>query len=99
MFQSILFKTIDDKIIKETLEEPAFFVDLNLDQIVGAITAGNPEYNLKPLFYTPLKDTADIKYRQEIAQDIENGTLLGENKIILSQNGYCASVPCHDKKA
>jgi DNA mismatch repair protein MutS len=53
MFQSILFKKIDEKRIKETLEEPVFFVDLNLDQIVGAITAGNPEYNLKPLFYTP----------------------------------------------
>lgn len=80
MFQSILFKKIDDKRIKETLEEPACFVDLNLDQIVDSITAGKPEYTLKPLFYTPLKDIGDIKYRQEIAQDIENGTLLENMK-------------------
>ena len=75
-FHSILFETTDDSTKKETLEAPAFFVDLNLDQIIDAITAGKQEYNLKPFFYTSLNDIAAIKYRQEIMRDLENVTLL-----------------------
>ncbi len=60
-FHSILFETTDDSTQKETLEAPAFFVDLNLDQIIDAITAGKQEYNLKPFFYTSLKDIAAIE--------------------------------------
>lgn len=47
-FHSILFEKIEDIIKKETVKAPVFFVDLNLDQIIDAITAGRNEYNLKP---------------------------------------------------
>ncbi|QGP93803.1 DNA mismatch repair protein MutS [Neomoorella glycerini] len=73
-FQSILFKKTEDGIIKETLEAPIFFVDLNLDQIIDTITAGKEEYNLKPFFYTSLNDIDAINYRHEIMQDLENKT-------------------------
>jgi DNA mismatch repair ATPase MutS len=79
-FQSILFKKTDDSIKKESLETPAFFADLNLDQIIDAITVGKQEYNLKPFFYTPLKDVNAINYRHEIFQDLENEELLGSIK-------------------
>jgi hypothetical protein len=79
-FHSILFERTEDSTKKETPEEPVFFVDLNLDQIIDAITAGRQEYNLKPFFNTPLNDTDAIKYRQEIAQDLENEILLGNIK-------------------
>jgi DNA mismatch repair protein MutS len=45
-FFSILFEKTEDGLRKETLEAPIFFADLNLDQIIDAVTAGREEYNL-----------------------------------------------------
>jgi len=74
-FHSILFERTEDSIKKETLEAPVFFVDLNLDQIIDAITVRKQEYNLKPFFYTSLNDIDAIKYRHEIMRDLENQIL------------------------
>jgi DNA mismatch repair protein MutS len=75
-FHSILSHKAENSIKVETLEAPDFFADLNLHQIIDVITAGRKEYNLKPFFYTPLKDIDAIKYRHEIMQDLENETFL-----------------------
>jgi DNA mismatch repair protein MutS len=74
-FHSILFARTEDSIKQETREAPAFFVDLNLDQIIDAITAGRQDYHLQPFFYTPLHDIDAITYRHEILQDLENHIL------------------------
>ena len=74
-FHSILFERTEESTKKESLEAPAFFVDLNLDQVIDTITAGRQEYNLKPFFFTPLSDIDTIKYRHEIMQDLENKIL------------------------
>lgn len=74
-FHSILFENITDSSEKETLEPPAFFADLNLDQVIDAITAGKQEYHLQPFFYTPLHDTDAVAYRHEILRDLENSHL------------------------
>ncbi len=76
-FHSILFKTTEG-INKEELlmlKAPDCFVDLNLNQIVDAITSGKEEYNLKPFFYTSLSSLDEIKFRHEIMQDLENEIL------------------------
>jgi DNA mismatch repair protein MutS len=75
-FHSILFERTEDSRKKETLEAPDFFVDLNLDQIIDAITAGKQEYHLKPIFYTSLNDIDAITYRHEIMRDLETDMLL-----------------------
>jgi len=74
-FHSILFEKTEDRPKKEALEAPVFFVDLNLDQVIDAVTAGKQEYNLKSFFFASLKDIDPIKYRHEIFQDLENENL------------------------
>ncbi len=75
IFRSILFARADDSLKEELTEAPDFFGDLNLDQIVAAITAGKEEYNLKPFFYASLHDVDAIGYRHEIMQDLESPVL------------------------
>ncbi|KUG02610.1 muts domain protein, family 5 [hydrocarbon metagenome] len=74
-FHSILFERFEDRSKEVRSEVPEFFADLNLDQIIDAITADRPEYNLKPFFYTSLDDIDTIKYRHAIMRDLENETL------------------------
>jgi len=78
-FNSILFKKTEGVGKEEflELEAPSCFVDLNLNQIVDAITSGKEEYNLKPFFYTSLSSLDQIKFRHEIMQDLESEILFG----------------------
>jgi len=74
-FYSILFERPEDRAEGEAQAMPVFFVDLNCDQIVDAITAGKEEYNLKPFFYGHLRRVDAITYRHEVMQDLENPAL------------------------
>lgn len=74
-FHSILFAKSEDGVKTATRDEPDFFVDMHLDQIVDVITANKQEYSLKPFFYTPLRDVDSISYRHEILRDLENEKL------------------------
>ncbi|MEW5960457.1 MAG: DNA mismatch repair protein MutS [Chloroflexota bacterium] len=79
-FLSILFKNAEDYLKNETVDTPDFFMDLNLDQIVEAITARKEAYNLKPFFYTPLRNIEAIRYRHEVMLDMEDATLMAHIK-------------------
>jgi DNA mismatch repair protein MutS len=71
-FRSVLNPFRDGDSAAEMSEAPAYFADLNLDQIVASITAGKQEYNLAPFFYEALKSREAIEYRQEVMRDLEN---------------------------
>jgi DNA mismatch repair protein MutS len=70
-FYSILFESPDDRKGDDEMGAPAFFVDLNCDQIVAAITTGKDEYNLKPFFHDCLDRVDAVKFRHEVMRDLE----------------------------
>jgi hypothetical protein len=79
-FHSILFEKADDSIQQETSEPPVFFADLNLDQLIAAVTAPKQEYHLEPFFYTSLRDAETIRYRHAVMKDMEDETLMAHVK-------------------
>ena len=91
-FQSILFNEPADSINANNAETPPFFVDLNLDQIVDAITMkwagyGLPagEAGLKNFFYSPLSNIDSIHYRHEVFKELENLPLYESVKLFAEQ--------------
>ncbi len=74
VFRSILFTDHDQHM--EEAGVPDCFGDLFLDQVIDAITAGREPYNLKPFFYTPLRNVDTIRYRHEVMRDLEDTALL-----------------------
>lgn len=75
-YDSILFESSNDRAADEATATPDFFIDLNCDQIVDAITAGKDDYNLRPFFYTSLHRVDAIQYRHEVMQDLETSAVL-----------------------
>ena len=84
-FISILFNKPTDRTRVQHAEIPPFFVDLNLDQVVDAITTGWADYELKPFFYFSLNTIDDIQYRHEVFYDLEDLTLYEQVKIFAEQ--------------
>jgi hypothetical protein len=84
-FPSILCARPEDGVERESPAAPAFFPDLNLDQIIDGITAAKAEYNLKPFFYAPLKDLDGIRYRHEVFRDLEDASLFRRIKDFASK--------------
>jgi len=76
MFHSILFGDTLPAAGLEGRPEPAFFHDLNLDQVTAWVTAGLGDYRLEPFFYTPLASPDEISYRHEVFRDLAGDALL-----------------------
>jgi DNA mismatch repair protein MutS len=69
-FESLLFdgRPVGD----EPLEQPAFFADVNLDQIVDAVCQGREEHELAPIFFTRAPDLDTVEFRHEVFRDLES---------------------------
>ncbi len=85
VFHSILYQKAEGSGGWESPDPPPCLSDLNLDQVVDAITADKREYNLKPFFYALLDDIDEIRYRQEVMQDLEDKALLDSIRAFASQ--------------
>ena len=75
-FGSILYQADLPPQLPDQVPAPNFFVNLNLDQVVAAITARRDEYNLKPFFHAPPPDVETVHYRHEVMQDLEQETVI-----------------------
>jgi DNA mismatch repair protein MutS len=73
-FESILFQDPGGGV--NGLEEPDFFADLNLDQVLESMTAGREQYKLRSFFFVPLHDVTSVRYRHEILRDLEKAEVL-----------------------
>jgi DNA mismatch repair protein MutS len=76
-FRSILFGDTPAPAGLDSRPEPAFFHDLNLDQVTGSVTAALGDYQLRPFFYAPLDDPDAVRYRHEVFRDLD-GTAVAE---------------------
>lgn len=74
-FQSILGLNKLEYIDPDTIVMPAFFYDLNLDQIVTDICEEQKQYELQRFYYyLPKKE--DINYRLEVLEDLKQAEVL-----------------------
>jgi DNA mismatch repair protein MutS len=81
-FRSLLFAGSRDHEELTTSEEPAYFPDLHLDQIVESVVAGREEQDLlRSLSHQPLHDVDTVHYRHEIFRDLQDGVLFERMKV------------------
>jgi hypothetical protein len=73
---SLLFQDNYSVSIDKGKAPPDFRVDLNMDQVIDSIAAYTREYDLHPIFYSPLNNAADVEHRQAIFRDLEAPLLL-----------------------
>ncbi|MGE5580050.1 MAG: MutS-related protein [Bacillota bacterium] len=73
---SILFPAGAEGDAARVREEPEFFRDINLDQVVASVTARKKDFDLKPLFYSPGCNKQTVVYRQAVMRDLEDRELL-----------------------
>ncbi|MGE5376340.1 MAG: DNA mismatch repair protein MutS, partial [Bacteroidota bacterium] len=73
-FHSILFD--QGSFPEGEVEQPDFFTDLNLDQVIDAIASRREEYHLQPFYWVALRKAETIHYRHEVMRDLEDHALL-----------------------
>lgn len=75
-FPSILVPGVLGKSAVFASEEPSYFGDLNLDQLVASIAARRSDYPIDGYFRVSLADDASIGYRQDVFRDLEQQAVM-----------------------
>ncbi len=57
------------------IEQPAYFRDLNLDQVEAALFEGRADYGLEPLFRQTLLSEDEMRHRHAVFRDLEDAEL------------------------
>jgi len=86
-FRSVLSPDLDGVVQPKAQEAPEFFRDLNLDQVMAAVTTGWTEFDLGPFFYMPLRDLDTIAYRQGIMRDLEEPAAMRAVRLFTERMG------------
>ena len=55
----------------QPIADRRFAADLNLDQVFAALNKGREDFDLLPLFYSPLRHLDEVAYRHEVLTDLE----------------------------
>ena len=71
-FVSILYPTAESRALPLRTEEPAFFKDLHLSELVSRIAQIRNGADLSAWYYTMCSDPEVIRYRQDILLDLED---------------------------
>lgn len=74
-FWSILYGDAEPLVGGGPAEQPDSFPDLNLDQVVDALTRKREEYDLRPFLFTPLHSLEQVIYRQGVLRGLRQGSL------------------------
>ncbi len=83
-FRSILSPPRSPAVADAPSQPPDVARDLNLDQIIAAVTAGYDALDLQPLFHAPLRDPDQIAYRHEVMRDLENPPVMARIRAFLT---------------
>jgi DNA mismatch repair ATPase MutS len=65
---------------------PAFFKDMNLDQIVKEVLDGKEDYHLEPFFYQSLRSVSDVNYRLQVMKELEGTELFNKISAFANNN-------------
>jgi DNA mismatch repair protein MutS len=103
-FRSILFPPGLEELRAERTGEPACFVDLNLDQVIGAVVAKRAEEVLRPIFYSPYRNEEIARYRQAVFADLDRSEVFAifpvfceAMRMVRANLAYAEKIsyPCH----
>ena len=84
---SILFNNAQDAPDDGPGEEPAFFGDLRLDQIISSLTAGRESYRLTAYLHRPLRSVESVRYRHHVLRDLEREPVLDAVARVCARHG------------
>ncbi|HTU95171.1 MAG TPA: hypothetical protein VMF14_04970 [Solirubrobacteraceae bacterium] len=68
---SLLYRSAGEAPPESTADEPDFFADLRLDQIVASLTTDRDPHRLIPFLVRPLRSVEAVRYRHHVLRDLE----------------------------